>query len=187
MKHTISKTKITSLIGSIFAVILYLIINSNDGTKDVLGDTVIEEDSIKYGQVTRIVDGDTIIIEIDHERIKVRLTGVDTPESVGAYKDNPEYYGKEASRYTQSELLDQWVYLEEDEEAYDKYDRYLAYIWLEEPNIESIRKTCFNAKLLLEGYATTIVVKPNTKYRDVFSGFETEAKQGGIGVWEKKQ
>ena len=48
---------------------------------------------------TRVIDGDTIVVEIDGKQEKVRLIGVDTPETVHPSKP-VEYFGKEASEFT---------------------------------------------------------------------------------------
>jgi micrococcal nuclease len=49
------------------------------------------------------VDGDTIVIELYGKQEKVRLIGVDTPETVDPRKA-VQYYGKEASSFTRSKL-----------------------------------------------------------------------------------
>jgi micrococcal nuclease len=53
--------------------------------------------------VSRVVDGDTIQVEIDGQRERVRLIGVDTPETKHPKKP-VQYYGKEAYEFTQSRL-----------------------------------------------------------------------------------
>ncbi|NLJ41871.1 MAG: nuclease, partial [Clostridiales bacterium] len=69
--------------------------------------------------VSRVIDGDTI--QLDDGR-KVRLIGVDTPETVHPQKE-VEYYGKEASDFTKSMLEGKEVYLEYDIQPTDKYGR----------------------------------------------------------------
>jgi len=103
--------------------------------------------------VVRVVDGDTIVAEVDGEQIKVRLSGIDTPEFVGDYKDNPEFYGKEASAYAEELLDGKTIWLEEDVKPKDKYDRVLLYVWLKDPLTTELLDGCVNAMLLQEGYA----------------------------------
>ena len=63
--------------------------------------------------VVRVVDGDTIVISDKGKDVKVRLVGVDTPETVHPTKP-VEHYGKEASRFTQNLLKGERVYLVSD-------------------------------------------------------------------------
>ena len=58
-------------------------------------------ESKSYYLCTRVIDGDTIAIEINYKQEKVRLIGVDTPETVHPNKP-VEYFGKEASQFTKS-------------------------------------------------------------------------------------
>ena len=63
-----------------------------------------------HAKVLRVIDGDTIELEIDlgfgvFKREKVRLARVDTPEVYGVKKESAEYkIGELASAYTE-----QWV------------------------------------------------------------------------------
>lgn len=81
--------------------------------------------------VVRVVDGDTIVCDVDGKEIKVRLIGIDTPETVHPDKE-VEYFGAEASAYTTEMLDGQDVSLEYDVEPTDRYGRDLAYVWLED-------------------------------------------------------
>ncbi|MGB9867721.1 MAG: thermonuclease family protein [Bacillota bacterium] len=134
-------------------------------------------------RVTRVVDGDTFYAELpDGSEEKVRLTGVDAPESSG----DVDTYGKEASAYTARRLTGATVYLEKDVQDRDKYGRLLAYVWLAKPAdaFESeVRAKMFNAELLLEGYAQVMTVPPNVKYADLFVRFQREARNAGKGLW----
>ena len=137
---------------------------------------------LEQAYVKRVVDGDTIIATIDGQDYRVRMIGMDTPESTTQI----EPYGKEASDYTKSRLTGKTVYLEKDVRDTDQYDRLLRYIWLEKPSkiteIE-IREKLFNAELLLEGYAQLFTYPPDVKYISYFTQFEKEAKQNEKGLW----
>src|SRR4051812_19756968 len=78
-------------------------------------------------RVTRVVDGDTLVVAVDGHDEKVRLIGIDTPETVDPRKP-VQCFGKEASR-RMSELLPPGseVRLERDAELRDRYGRLLAY------------------------------------------------------------
>ena len=129
--------------------------------------------------IVRVVDGDTIVVEFDKEQHKVRLIGIDTPESVASKeylertgKENTEE-GKTASEYTKSILEDyKEVYLQMDKSDTDRYGRLLRYVWLEVPenaeDIKEISTKCLNAILIKNGYAEVATYKPDTKYAKDF-------------------
>lgn len=130
--------------------------------------------------VVRVVDGDTIVVNIDSEGdYKVRLIGVNTPESVASAEylekkgiENCEE-GKEASDFTK-EILSGYdcVYLEGDVEAQDRYGRELRYVWLELPedkyDIYEVETKMLNGYLVDQGYAEVATYKPNVEYSDYF-------------------
>src|SRR5438132_8306846 len=79
--------------------------------------------------VERVVDGDTIIVHIGGRRERVRLIGIDTPESV---KPNTpvQCFAIEASNRTKALLPPGTpVRLVADVEQRDKYKRLLAYVY----------------------------------------------------------
>ena len=54
----------------------------------------------KTFQVTRIVDGDTFWIDNGTQKgLKIRLIGIDAPETKRSFKKEIGYYGKEAQAY----------------------------------------------------------------------------------------
>ncbi|RYD05364.1 hypothetical protein N752_09715 [Desulforamulus aquiferis] len=141
--------------------------------------------SLTQVQITKIVDGDTLDVILKGTTERVRLIGVDTPETVKP--NHPvEPYGREASNFTKKELSNKTVFLELDAGERDRYGRLLAYIWLEEP-IEitdgEIRNKLFNAHLLLNGYAQLLTIPPNVKYVDQFTLYQREAREAKRGLW----
>lgn len=126
-------------------------------------------------QVTRVVDGDTIVVDLAGDQKKVRLIGVDTPESVHPDESRNVPYGKVAAEFTRSKLSGRFVYLEYDVEPTDQYGRLLAYIWIDD--------TMFNKTLLREGHAKLATYPPNVKYVDDFTMLQTKAREEGRGVW----
>ena len=76
--------------------------------------------------VERVVDGDTIVVAIIGNRERVRLLGIDTPESVAV--NRPEQcFGRESAAYITSLLPERTeVTLVRDIESRDHYDRLLA-------------------------------------------------------------
>lgn len=93
---------------------------------------------------TRVIDGDTIVAEIDGKHEKIRLIGVDTPETVHPSKP-VEYFSKEASEFTKRMVEGKQVRLEFDWQKRDKYGRLLAYIFL-------IDGVFVNAEIVKQGY-----------------------------------
>lgn len=120
--------------------------------------------------VERVVDGDTVVVTNGE---KIRLIGVDTPELTGPVAER--CYGQEAAALTTSLLLDKEVRLEFDIDLDDRYDRTLAYIWLDEQLI--------NTKLVEAGAARAIAYPPNTKWQQQFMDAEKVARETKMGIW----
>lgn len=174
-----STKKITTLIISIvvLGVLAFQFINgtgpfsSNDSNNNHAGPKQTEK-----VHVARVVDGDTLVANnSQHEQIKVRLIGVDTPETV---KPNTpvQPYGKEASDFSKEHLTDKDVFLEYDKEKEDRYGRTLAYVWLN-------KETMFNELLVKKGLAREKYFSPNGKYRDLFEKAEQIAKSNKVNIW----
>lgn len=132
-----------------------------------------------YGvySVVRVVDGDTIVVDIDGEETKVRMIGVDTPESVHADENKNSESGITASQYTKNLLTGQSVYLEYDIDVEDDYGRSLAYVYLDDGT------TMVNSLLLQEGMAQTMTIQPNSKYADLFANYQKTAREEQKGFW----
>lgn len=149
-----------------------------------------KETNIEYetAKVIRVVDGDTVQVDLNGQKEKIRMILVDTPETVHPSKP-VEFYGKEASNYTKKILkVGKEIYLTKDVTDRDKYNRILRYIWLEPPISESdeeIINKCYNAILLKEGYAKLYTYPPDIKYVDLFKKLEKEARENSMGLWSK--
>lgn len=132
--------------------------------------------------LARIVDGDTIVVSMDDETYKVRLIGIDTPESVHADETKNTIWGTYASDHTK-ELLNgiETVYLEFDQDQTDQYGRTLAYVWL--TSDRSDMSQMLNYRIVADGYAKAKVYMPNDRYADVFAGAENTAMENQTGLW----
>lgn len=128
--------------------------------------------------VTHITDGDTVGVGRGWRYQTVRLIGVDTPEVV--HPEKPvEPFGPEASDFTERKLKGQRVRLEfEPANQYDRYDRLLAYVVLADG-------TLFNADLIKQGYAR-VIAPSSFRYYKEFKLYEREAKEAGLGIWNRK-
>lgn len=133
-------------------------------------------------ELVRVVDGDTIIVKYNNEEVRVRLLTVNCEESVHPDAERNNAEGEAASAFTKEYLADYPIlYLQFDEAMYDRYDRLLAYVWLEdEVSLDSkkdVKQYMFNAILLEQGYAETVVYEPNHRYAEWFYEIEEEAKK----------
>ncbi|PHK49172.1 thermonuclease NucI [Staphylococcus edaphicus] len=173
-----SKKTVTSIIVIvvILGVLAFQYVNQTGPFQNNAVDTSSAPQNTEKVHVTRVVDGDTLVAQNGrNEQLKVRLIGVDTPETV---KPNTpvQPYGKEASDYTKAQLTNKDVYLEYDKEKEDRYGRTLAYVWIGE-------KTMFNEQLVKKGLAREKYYSPNGKYRDVFEKAEDIAKEKHVNIW----
>jgi len=132
-----------------------------------------------YYVVTKVSDGDTFWVEkADGSREKVRLIGIDAPESQNTGDKKIGYYGKEAKNFLTKFLLNKRVRLETDVRPRDQYKRLLAYVYLEDG-------TFVNAHLVKNGYAKVYTVPPNVKHSDTFLKLQQEARKNKRGLWNK--
>ena len=126
-------------------------------------------------KVQRVSDGDTFVATVRGRRERIRVIGVDTPESVDPSRPD-EPYGQEASDFAKHYLDGETVRLAGDAEPRDRYGRMLAYVWLEDG-------TFWNALLVAEGYAQQLTIPPNVTYADLFRQLAREARQHDRGLW----
>ncbi|MBO5341253.1 MAG: thermonuclease family protein [Lachnospiraceae bacterium] len=140
------------------------------------------EDGTVCATVLYVVDGDTVDVDLNGVKERVRLIGVDAPESVSAEESENSVYGELASEYTREHLKEGTVvYLMFDSEKRDRYDRLLAYVWLEDAldNTDHL----FQKQLVEDGYARAVSYEPNTLYRHVFEESMGEAIVERNGLW----
>lgn len=131
--------------------------------------------TFEEAKLIRVIDGDTIEVELNNTQYSVRLIGINTPESVApdSYKTKNSIEGTEASNTVKDILSDvKTVYLQKDVSDTDKYDRLLRYVWLEKPNdendINEISTKMLNAILVNKGIAEIATYKLDTKYEWAF-------------------
>ena len=128
-------------------------------------------------KVIRVVDGDTVVISIDNKNVKVRLIGIDTPETVDPRKP-VQAYGKEASNFLANLLKGEEVSIEYDGEKpeLDKYDRLLAYLYRVPDGL------FVNLEIVRQGYGHAYTKYP-FKYMDLFRDAERQARESAKGLW----
>lgn len=124
--------------------------------------------------VTRVVDGDTLEVSMDGRTETVRLLLIDTPETVHPQKP-VEPFGPEASQYVKDTLTGQQVHIKTGNEARDKYDRLLAYVYIGNETIQE--------KLLRNGLAATAYLYNDLTMLDRFHQVQQTAIDAKKGVW----
>jgi micrococcal nuclease len=131
----------------------------------------------EFREIAKFVDGDTFWVKhADGSQEKIRLIGVNTPESRNTGRTQVEYFGKEASAYVKKLLSGKKVRLEYDVQRLDRYKRTLAYVYLEDG-------TFLNAHLVEKGYATVATYPPNVKFVSKFQELERKARKAEKGLW----
>lgn len=124
--------------------------------------------------VTRVVDGDTIEVQLGGREEDVRYIGVDTPETVkpGAPVD---CFGPQASSFNHRLVERRRVRLVFDSERRDVYGRLLAYVYLGDRFV--------NAELVRRGLARTLNIPPNDRFAGRLKRLEIAAARRGKGLW----
>ncbi len=144
-----------------------------------------ENRELLYGKAVYVIDGDTIkyvydkslnnqgesIIEkarldesvskdiLDGQEIIVRLIGIDAPESANHDQSKNTEEGRESTKFLKEMVEGKTIGLDFDEEKTDKYDRLLAYLWMDGELI--------NKKMIDSDHAVLMIIPPNTKYEDL--------------------
>lgn len=125
-------------------------------------------------RVVRVVDGDTIEVEINGKTEPVRYIGIDTPETVDPRRP-VQCFGVAASKKNKELVEGKMVRLEKDITDRDKYNRLLRYVWLGD--------TLVNQTLVEQGYAKSYSYPPDVKYQDLFVAAERKAQEDKLGLW----
>jgi micrococcal nuclease len=155
-------------------------IDQINGIQDIpkILNLLLEEEENPVGlvnaKVVRVVDGDTVVVRYKGREERIRLIGVDTPETVHPNKP-VEAYGEEAKEYTKKKLEEKDIQIEFDVQERDRYGRLLGYIWLD--------GLLFNDELLRMGYARVATFPPNVKYVETFKETERNAREKQVGLW----
>lgn len=153
-------------------------INPSEDSNSTSGNTTSSDNSnisSELYKVVRVVDGDTLIIDYNGTEERVRLIGVDTPESVHPDEEKNTEFGTTASNFSKELLTDKYVKIELDVQERDQYGRILAYVYLDDVMVNKI--------LLEEGYAKVATYPPNVKHVDDFTAIQEEARNNKKGLW----
>lgn len=146
--------------------------DATDGSAEPVS-TVIEANA----RMVRTVDGDTIVVDVAGTEERVRLIGINTPESVD--RSRPVMcFGKEASAHM-SELLPVGTPLQlvRDVEARDRYGRLLAYVY------RATDGRFVNLAMVEDGFANHFTLAPNVEHTEQFRSAAGTARSNGVGLW----
>lgn len=138
--------------------------------------TIIKSSAKETYLVTKVVDGDTIYVS--GIKTRIRLIGVNTPETVSSSKP-VQCYGHEASNYLNKLLLGKKVSLESDSASGDTdiYGRPLRYVYYGGENV--------NQLIIMNGFGKEADYGNNYRYKDSFVASQKYAIQNEIGLWAK--
>lgn len=131
--------------------------------------------------ITAVIDGDTVEAIIGGRKTRIRLLGIDTPETVHPTKP-VEKFGKEASDFARRRLEGKPVWVTFDAVPVDHYGRRLGYIWECGGSFSEVSCTLFNAEVVMLGYGRMERRFPFYRYA-AFDAFEKQAKNAKIGIW----
>ncbi len=144
----------------------------------------------ELSRVIKIIDGDTLWVYYGIQREKVRLIGIDTPESkvnTKAKRDAERSgqdiktitaMGKRATEYVESMIkLGDLITIEFDVQQRDRYGRLLGYVYL-------LNGKMLNEEIVKAGYANVMTIPPNAKYQDKYLKAYREARENKRGLWK---
>ena len=147
----------------LFLIILLIPFNINAEKKEV--------------KFSKCVDGDTIKVILNKEEVTVRFLAIDTPETKHPQK-GAEPFGKEASNYTcnmAKKANNLFIEYDRDSNKKDKYNRHLAWIWIDENLLQKM--------LIQEGLAKVAYLYGDYEYTNELQIEEKKAKEKNLGIW----
>jgi micrococcal nuclease len=127
--------------------------------------------------VERVVDGDTVVVRLDGQSVKVRLIGVDAPESVDPRKP-VERFARESAAFLRQLVEGKAVRLayEPAGARIDPFRRTLAYLYREPDGL------FINREIVAKGFGHAYTKYP-FQYLEDFRAAEREAREKGLGLW----
>ncbi|MCB9809140.1 thermonuclease family protein [Candidatus Nomurabacteria bacterium] len=172
MRSPYKKLLMRTLVG---LVLLALLIVFAFQKKSPAFPDVVDPDIYKF---TEVIDGDTLAAWREgEERILIRMIGINAPETGEGFRQE-ECFGKESTEHLK-ELIDTAstvrVTTDPTQDTYDRYDRLLAYIWIDEINI--------NEQMIRDGYAYEYTYSNPYQYQQDFRSAQKTAQHENLGLW----
>lgn len=134
-------------------------------------------EGLERAMVTNVADGDTIEVSLGGAVERVRLIGVDTPET--SHPSRPvECFGREAAAFTREMLSGQTVLLESDpsQDNRDRFNRLLRFVWLPDGRL-------VNYEIIAQGYGFEYTFRTPYRYQAQFKAAERAAREAQAGLW----
>lgn len=165
------------------AVLVFLLIGRTGDAPGTASSTTISPGTISPGTVEPnatveyVIDGDTIDAIIDGTEERIRLIGIDTPETK---KPNTpiECYGPEATTFTEQLLpVGTPIRIERDTVGRDHYGRLLGYIYRANDGV------FVNYEVIRQGFGTPLSIGPNTTFEELFVDAASAAEADDVGIW----
>jgi micrococcal nuclease len=124
-----------------------------------------------------VIDGDTVDVIINGSEERVRLIGIDTPET--KKPNSPiECFGPEATTFTQELLpVGTPVYIERDVVNRDDFGRLLGYVYRADDGI------FVNYEVMRQGFAQPLSIPPNDTFAELFADAARAAEADDAGLW----
>lgn len=136
-------------------------------------------ESVREGpyRVVRVVDGDTFTIKLGSQTTKVRVIGIDTPESVDPRRP-VQCFGKEASARASALLSGKNVWLEVDpnQDTRDRFGRLLRFVWID-------NTSDFGLTMIRDGFALEYTYDLPYRYQAQYRSAQVAAKETDAGLW----
>ena len=151
--------------------------NSTKESSPSVFSAMVAKNEGPFYKVVKVVDGDTFDVDINGQTERVRLIGIDAPESVSP-QIPIECFGNEASQKLTDLLTGKSVSLESDftQLNKDKYSRLLRYVFLEDG-------TNVNEQMIKEGYAYEYTYNKAYIYQQSFKTAQVFAQGNKLGLW----
>lgn len=143
--------------------------------------------AFERAEVVRVVDGDTLVVSAGGQEQRVRMIGIDCPESVAPQEERNTPEGARASEFTKGLVgPGDAVWLERDVSDVDQYGRLLRYVWLEQPtdpdDVDEVGDKMLGGILVREGYAQARRYGDDTAHAEALEALGREASRAGRGV-----
>ena len=129
----------------------------------LLASFLASAETVYQGTVVRIVDGDTLVLLVDQEQLKIRLADIDTPE-------RKQPFGTKAKQALSDLAFSEQVSVAEI--AKDRYGRIIGRVYVGDVDV--------NRDLVAQGFAW--VFRRYSNDAELLE-LEAEAKQKGLGLW----
>lgn len=170
----LSSRKMLAIVVSIAVVFAVSVAQRHEGAEQRSADDQAAVEAV----VEKIVDGDTLDVKpaAGGETMRIRLIGIDAPESVNPDDSKNTEAGREASAWLKDSLpKGTRVWLVKDVSDTDKYGRYLRYVWISDPSSADAdpAKDMLNALIVANGHAVAKDFPPDMAYSQLFHLLES--------------